>query len=207
VRALLLFLAGSLRVCAPDEWISLFNGKDLSGWSVNENPQTFRVQDGAIVAHGDPSHCFYVGKVRKHDFKNFELKVDVKTNQGSNGGIYFHTVFQAEGWPEKGFEAQVNNTNGDPIKSGSLYHVKDLGADDIKDIVKDGEWFTEHIVVRDNTITILLNGKKVVEWTQPEGWNGTPDFPERKIDHGTIAFQGHDPDSTVQYKNVLIKLL
>ena len=207
IRTALLLLTGSLCVFAQDGWISLFNGKDLSGWKVNENQQTFSVKDGAIVSHGPRSHCFYMGEVGKHDFKNFELKVDVMTEPGSNGGIYFHTAYQDVSWPEKGFEVQVNNSHGDHIKSGSLYHVKDIGIDDIKDIVKDNQWFTEHIVVKGDTVTISLNGKKVVEWTQPADWKGSPDFAQRRIDHGTIALQGHDPNSTVHYKNIQIKLL
>ena len=135
------------------------------------------------------------------------LPVDVMTLPGSNGGVYFHTLYQDVSWPEKGFEVQVNNTHGDPIKSGSLYHVKDIGADDIKGIVKDNEWFTEHIRVQGDTVTIWLNDQKVVEWTQPADWQGTSDFAGRRIGHGTIALQGHDPNSTVYYKNIRIKPL
>ena len=207
IRTALLLLIAALCAPAQDGWISLFNGKNFTGWKVNENPQTFTIQDGAIVSHGPRSHCFYVGEVHNHDFKEFELKVDVLTEPGANGGIYFHTEYQDVSWPNKGFEVQVNNTNGDPIKSGSLYHVKDIGIDDIKDIVKDGEWFTEHIVVRGDTVTISLNGKKVVEWTQPADWKGTSDFAERRIGHGTIALQGHDARSTVHYKNIQIRPL
>jgi len=207
IRCALLLFAACLCLSAEDGWESLFNGKDLTGWKVNENQETFTVKDGAIVSHGERSHCFYVGPVGNHDFKNFELKVDVMTEPGSNGGIYFHTIYQNQGWPDKGFEVQVNNTHGDHIKSGSLYHVKDIGIDDIKSIVKDNEWFTEHIVVRGNTVSISLNDKPIVQWTQPADWKGTSDFAQRRIDHGTIALQGHDPGSTVHYKNIRIKLL
>ncbi|MBS1858138.1 MAG: DUF1080 domain-containing protein [Acidobacteria bacterium] len=207
IRTALLLLLVAVCASAQDGWVSLFNGKDLTGWKVNENQQTFTVKDGAIVSHGPRSHCFYVGDVGNHDFKNFELKVDVMTLPGSNGGVYFHTAYQDKGWPEKGFEVQVNNTHTDHIKSGSLYHVKDIGAGDIKGIVEDNKWFTEHIVVRGDTVTISLNDHKVVEWTQPTGWNGTSDFVGRRIDRGTIALQGHDPGSTVYYKNIRIKPL
>ena len=159
------------------------------------------------MSHGPRSHCFYVGDVHNHDFKDFELMVDVMTLPGSNGGVYFHTAYQDVSWPEKGFEVQVNNTHGDHIKSGSLYHVKDIGADDIKGIVQDNEWFTEHIVVKGDRVTISLNGKQVVDWTQPADWQGTSDFAGRRIDHGTIALQGHDANSTVYYKNIRIKPL
>ena len=204
---LCMFLAMAPLAMAQNGWISLFNGKDFTGWKVNENTATFTIQDGAIVSHGPRSHCFYVGPVKNHDFKDFELKVDVMTKPGSNGGIYFHTAYQDQSWPEKGFEVQVNNTHTDPIKSGSLYHVKDIGASVVSSIVKDDQWFTEHIVVKGKTVTISLNGKKVVEWTQPADWNGTPDFVGRRIDHGTFALQGHDPNSTVYYKNIQVKPL
>jgi hypothetical protein len=193
-------------LCAQSGWVSLFDGKDFTGWKVNENTGTFTIKDGAIVSHGNRSHCFYVGPVGNHDWKDFELKVDVLTKPNSNGGVYFHTEFQPEGWPEKGFEVQVNNTHSDPIKSGSLYHVKDIGADIVSKIVKDDQWFTEHIVVKGDTVTIYLNDKQVVQWTQPAGWSGTKDFAGRRIGHGTIALQGHDPGSTVYYKNIQVKL-
>lgn len=194
-------------IAGAQEWISLFNGKDFTGWKVNENTQTFTIVDGAIQANGPRSHCFYVGPVGNHDFKNFELMVDVKTKKTSNGGIYFHTAYQDEGFPKKGFEVQVNNTHGDVVKSGSLYHVKDVGADVTGPIAKDDEWFTEHIVVKDKTVTISLNGKQVVQWTQPDNWDGGREGPGRTLDHGTIALQGHDPVSVVQYKNIRIKIL
>jgi hypothetical protein len=206
--ALCMWLAAApLALAQQDGWIPLFNGKDLTGWKVNQNPHTFSVKDGAIVANGPVSHCFYMGDVLNHNFKDFELKMDVMTAPGSNGGIYFHTEYQEQGWPAKGFEVQVNNTAGDPIKSGSLYHVQDIGEAVVKPIVKDNEWFTEHIIVKGNTVTVKLNDKQVVQWTQPPGWKGSKDFAGRRLGSGTIALQGHDPRSTVYYKNILIKPL
>ncbi len=73
--------------------------------------------------------------------------------------------------------------------------------------MQDNEWFTEHIVVKGDRVTISLNGKEVVDWTQPADWQGTSDFAGRRIDHGTIALQGHDANSTVYYKNIRIKPL
>jgi len=85
--------------------------------------------------------------------------------------------------------------------------VQDIGADVIKDIVKDNEYFTEHIIVQGDTVTVRLNNKEVVKWTKPADWNGGREGPGRTIGEGTIAFQGHDPNSIVHYKNVLIKPL
>jgi hypothetical protein len=206
-RSILISLLAVTGAFAQDGWIQLFNGKDFTGWKVNENTDTFSIKEGAIVANGPRSHCFYVGPVSNHNFKNFELKIDVKTAPGSNGGIYFHTEYQDQNFPAKGFEVQVNVTHRDPIKSGSLYQVQNIGEDVIKDIIKDHERFTEHIIVRGNTVTVKLNDKQVVQWTQPADWAGTRSTPERKISAGTIALQGHDPNSVVHYKNIRIKPL
>ena len=193
---------------AQDGWISLFDGKTFDGWKIGGNQASFTIQDGAMVTHGPVAHAFYDGPVRNHDFKNFELMVDVKAEPNSNGGIYFHSEFQPTGFPKKGFEVQVNNTFvRDPIKSGSLYHVKDIGVEDIKDITKDNEWFTEHITVVDKHVTIKLNGKLVVDWTQGDDWDGGREGPGRVISHGTFALQGHDPNSIVHYKNIRVKPL
>jgi hypothetical protein len=204
---LLLLLAAAPAAFAQGGWISLFNGKDFTGWKIGGDKSTFTIKDGAMVAKGPVAHAFYDGPVQNHDFKNFELMVDVMTAPNSNGGIYFHTEFQDTGFPRKGFEVQVNTTHRDPIKSGSLYHVKDIGENEIKGITKDDEWFTEHIIVQDKNVRIKLNGKEVVNWTQPADWNGGREGAGRVLGHGTIAFQGHDPNSTVFYKNVRIKPL
>jgi hypothetical protein len=202
-----LLLAAAPFACAQDGWISLFNGKDMTGWKVSGAADTFTLKDGALVANGQVAHLFYDGPVQNHNFKNFELKVDVMTLPGSNGGIYFHTEYQPTGWPAKGFEVQVNHTHTDPIKTGSLYHVKDIGTEIVSPIAKDNEWVTEYISVKDNTVTIKLNDKEVVSWTQPADWTGGREGAGRKISSGTIALQGHDPKSTVRYRNIMIKPL
>ena len=106
-------------------WIDLFDGESLSGWTASENPGTFTVEDGAIVAHGPRAHLFYTGPAANHNFTDFEFRAEVMTTAGSNSGMYFHTEFQEEGWPAKGYEAQVNNTGGDARKTGSLYAIQD----------------------------------------------------------------------------------
>ena len=80
---------------------SLFNGKDLSGWKISGAQESFTVQDGAIVASGPASHLYYDGPFRNHRFRNFELKVDVMTRPGSNGGVYVLTEFEAIGGNER----------------------------------------------------------------------------------------------------------
>jgi len=183
---------------------ALFNGKDLDGWTkAKENEGTFSVKDGAIVASGPRCHLYYTGKVNNHSWKDFELKVDVMTLPSSNGGIYFHTEYQENNWPSKGFEVQVNNSHTDWRRSGGLYAV----ADNKEKVADDNKWFTEHIVVKGNHVTIYVDGKKTSEWTQPADWKGANNMPGRVLSSGTIALQGHDPKSTIHYKNIRIKAL
>jgi hypothetical protein len=185
-------------------WISLFDGRSLDGWKDSEHKGTFSVRDGAIVAHGDRSHLFYVGPVQDAEFTGFELKVDVMTEPGSNGGIYFHTTYQETNWPRKGFEAQVNNTYAvDPRKTGSLYRMQDVAVSP----ARDNEWFTEHIIVRGRHVEIKVDGRAVVDWHQPSPPRPPEQVPGRILGSGTFALQGHDPDSTVYYKNIYVKPL
>jgi len=185
-------------------FVSLFNGKDLTGWKAGESPETFKVDDGKIVVNGKRSHLFYTGDVKNHVFKNFEFKADVLIKPNSNSGIYIHTEYQESNWPDKGFECQVCAAGyKDPRKTGSLYAVKDLAESP----VKDDEWFEYHILVNGKKVEIRLNGKSVNEWTQPDGWTSPKGFKSRVLDQGTIALQGHDPGSTVWFKNLRIKPL
>ena len=107
-----------------DGWIPLFDGKSLDGWKANENPQTFSVKDGALVVKGDRAHLFYVGPVQNANFKNFELKAEIMTKPGANSGVYFHTAFQPDGWPSKGYEIQVNNSHTDRKRTAGVYGIK-----------------------------------------------------------------------------------
>ncbi len=202
--ALLAALSFAPAFAAEDGWVTLFDGSSLDGWkSSTEDYQTFKLVDGMLVANGKRQHMFYVGDVNGGVFKNFELKVDVMTKANSNGGIYFHTAYQADGWPSKGFEVQVNNSHTDWRRSGGLYAVQDVKNPP----TKDDEWFTEHIVVRGNHVQVYLDGKKVVDWTQPDDWAPPEGMAGRLIGEGTFALQGHDPGSTVYYKNIRVKVL
>ena len=199
-----LLLAAGLQPAAADEgWVTLFDGKSLEGWKASENPATFRVEDGRIVADGPRAHLFYVGPVRNHDFRNFEFKADVMTTPGSNSGIYFHTEYEETGWPSKGYEVQVNNTHRDPRKTGSLYAVQDVHEAP----ARDGEWFTEQVIVQGRRIVIKVNDKVLVDYTEPENPAREESMKGRVLSRGTFALQGHDPKSKVYYRNLMVKPL
>ena len=182
-------------------WIRLFDGKTLHAWKCGGNPASFYVEDGALVAKavGGNAHLFYDGEVKRHDFRNFHLKVDVMTTPGSNSGIYIHTAYQESGWPSKGYEIQVNISHADPKKSGGLYGVKDC----YERAAKDNTWYTQEIIVQGKRIISKIDGKVIVDYTEPSDWKEAG----RRLSSGTFALQAHDPKSKVYFKNILVKLL
>jgi len=190
-----------------DGWISLFDGETLNGWKASENPDQWKVKDGAIVAAGPRSHLFYVGDDENHppQYKSFKYKADVKTTPLSNSGMYFHTNWLEERkhnrFPQTGFEAQVNNSHLDPVRTGSIYHL----LKNFKSVAKDNEWFTQEIDVdvAKKNIKTYVNGKLIADYTEPEGKTGELEV----IKQGTFALQAHDPRSTTYFKNIMVKPL
>ena len=203
VVSLCLFFCAAAGYNSKGKWISLFDGKSLNNWKVGDNAASFSIEDGAIVVNGKVAHLFYDGEVAQHAFKNFEFKADVMTTPGSNSGIYFHTIYQKGGWPQKGYEVQVNNSQIDWRRTGSLYAIQD-----VKEVyVKDNEWFTEYIKVKGKRIIIKLNNKTVVDYTEPDNATRAKGMEGRLLSSGTFALQGHDPNSKVFYKNIMVKVL
>lgn len=184
-----------------DGWVTMFDGKSLDGWKAGENEESWSVKDGMIVCHGPRSHLFYVADEKP--FKNFHFKAEVMTTKGSNSGIYFHTRYQDQGWPKYGYECQVNVSQGDPKKSSGLY-----GVDDVADPgVKDDEWYTQEIIVTGRRVQLLLNGKTMVDYTEPENKPAFSKDFERRLGEGTFALQAHDPKSLVYFRNLKVKRL
>ena len=188
-----------------DGWKTLYDGKSFSGWKKTENLDSWKITDGNLQCTGERSHLFYVAEDKP--FKNFEFQCEVMTTPGSNAGIYFHTRVQAEGWPKYGHECQVNITHGDPKKTGSLYGIVNVGAEDLKGVVKDNEWYKTYIKVEGRHITIKVNDKVTVDYTEKEGTKAFNDAFERRLNEGTFALQAHDPGSVVSFRNIRVRRL
>ncbi|XHS76567.1 DUF1080 domain-containing protein [Burkholderiaceae bacterium UC74_6] len=187
-----------------DGWQLLFDGQSLDNWKASDKPGSFSVKDGAIVVKGPRSHLFYLGPVGNHDFKNFELSVDLKTFPQANSGVYFHTLWQEVGWPSKGYEVQVNNSHSDPSRTGGLWGVVDYP----EVTAPDGVWQTMTIRVEGLHVVTRINGKLIVDYTQePSNPPRAKGLEERLIAHGTFALQGHDPGSEVHFRNIKVKML
>jgi hypothetical protein len=186
---------------SDEGFVSLTDGKTFNGWkSAAEHTETWKIEEGAFVSRGERCHLFYVGDEKP--FKNFVLRVEVMTEPGSNGGIYFHTKYQETSWPKAGFESQVNNTQSDWKKTGSIYGIANIGVA----VPQDNVWWTQEIAVLGNVVTVSIDGKKVVEYNEPPGATAGTDF-ERKLGAGTFALQAHDPKSIVHYRNIRVKRL
>lgn len=194
----------ALSATAPgleEDFVPLMDGESFAGWrKAAENPGTWKIEDGAFVTRGPRCHLFYVGDGKP--FRNFHLKVEVRTEAGANGGIYFHTEYQEDGWPRAGFESQVNVSHGDWIRTGSLYGIANLG----RSAAADGEWWLQELIVEGRTVTIRVNGDTVLQYTEPPGTVAGRDFA-RKLSEGTFALQAHDPGSVVRYRNIRVKRL
>jgi len=182
------------------DWIVLFDGKSTEGWKASEHKDSWKLVDGKLVCIGPRSHLFYVGE--HQPFDDFEFEADVLTKPGSNAGIYFHTKYQQSGWPKFGYEAQVNNTHGDPKRTGSLYGVVNVSQAP----AKDNEWFTMSITVQDKRVVIQVDGKTLVDYQEPADKKPGKDFT-RVLGKGTFALQAHDPKSEVHFKNIRVRKL
>jgi hypothetical protein len=153
-----------------------------------------------------------VGKVGKHDFRNFEFSADVMTSPGANSGIYVHTKWQGPGWPAAGYELQVINSNPPAEKmngyveykmTGSIYAVRNTWVAP----AKDNEWFNYRIRVVGKTIQTFINDRLICEYAEPANPFRPDDKKGRVLGSGTFALQAHDPDSVVKYRNMKVKIL
>jgi hypothetical protein len=181
-------------------FVQLFNGKDLTGWKTHPDDKArWSVKDGAIVGEGPAGHLF----TDRGDYENFILRFECKINDKGNSGQYFRATY-AKAFPP-GYEAQINSTHGDPIRTGSLYpDGRGKYTDDEKkkmivreQLVKPDEWYTQEVIADGNHIIIKVNGKVTV------------DFVDEKMRHtkGHFAIQQHNEGSVVTVRKVEVKEL
>lgn len=210
------------------EWQTLFNGRDLTGWQANNNPESFTAKDGVIRIQApgkECAHLFYIGEpkggatksdVAKDDaakaepvkFKNFELEAVVRAEPNSNGGIFIHTDMNVRDKAlhlARGYEVQLNSSAKEKRKTGSLYAIVDVDASP----VDETKWFTINIKVRDKRITVAIDGKEILDYTEPPNAERPKERAGRLLaaDGGGIALQAHDKDSVWYFKEVRVRRL
>jgi len=170
-----------------DDWIPMFDGSTLDGWKANEHPESWTVKNGAITGDGPASHLFWM----KEKCSNCEFKAEVKINHGGNSGMYFRTAF-GPGFP-KGYEAQVDNTHSDPVRTGSLYNFVKV----FEQLIPDDTWWEQRIVVEGNHIQIFVNNKQTVDFTDEKN----------TFTDGYLALQQHNAGGVVEFKNLMMRHL
>jgi hypothetical protein len=217
VAAAGLVLAMPGAFAGESEWIELFNGKDLTGWEANKFPESFTVTEaGELRAQGvkGMTHLLYVGSggadgLGGEDaiFKDFEMKATCRAEPNANSGIFFHTSFEMRNnkYLNTGYELQLNSTEKEKKKTGSLYAIKDLAVSP----VDETEWFDVDITVVGKHIHVSINGEEVMDYEEPENAERPPDRAKRLISPtgGLIALQAHDPGSVFYFKDLKIRRL
>lgn len=176
--------------------ISLFNGKDLSGWKVHGTEKWY-VEDGLLICESGPDEE-YGYLATNQSFKNFELTVEFKQEADGNSGVFFRSFI--EDTKITGWQAEVappgHNTGGIYESYGRGWLIK---PDPEKDkALKMGEWNTMKIKAVDDKVTTWLNGEKMIE------------FEDEKIGaaEGSIALQIHSGGGIkVMWRNIKIKEL
>lgn len=187
-------------------FVQLFNGKDLTGWKTHpgDSPEVkWEVIDGSISPSGPKAgHLFS----ERGDYTDFIYRMEIKVADGGNSGQYFRTEFKKSFPP--GYEAQINATHSDRIRTGSLYpaFLKD-GAKQkefrekycVLDQAphKPDEWFTQEITAVGGHIVIKVNGKTTLDYTDET----------QAYKKGHFAIQYHDPKSKVWIRKVEVKEL
>ena len=199
-----------VRADVGDTWLDLFNGKNLDGWEANARPESFRVEDGLLRAHGrnGMSHLFYVGDEGKDvRFKDFELSAIVRSDPNSNSGIFFHTSRELRNgkYLNKGYEVQLNSSEREKRKTGSLYAVVNLDTSP----VDETKWFEVRIRVEGKRIQVHIDGARVVDYVEPLNPSRESSRAKRLLDPrgGAIAIQAHDPGSVFYFKRIRLRKL
>ncbi|MFM8932871.1 MAG: DUF1080 domain-containing protein [Gemmataceae bacterium] len=173
----------------------LFNGKDLTGWKTHpDDKAVWKVEDGMIVGSGPAGHLF----TERDDYTDFVYRLHVKISDKGNSGQYFRTKFK-KAFPVSGvdgYEAQINSTGGDKVKTGSLYSLGPIVTDIL---VPPDTWFVQEVTAKGKHITIKVNDKVTVD--------RDIDNPKQLFLKGHFAIQQHDPGSKVWIKKVEVKEL
>lgn len=198
--AVLVFSFAASSRARADEWVSLFDGKTMSGWTMVElgekGSSNWEVKDGSLVGTGKASMLYSP----KGHYKNFRFRAEIKINDHGNSGMYFRCP-APEATFSKGYEAQINSTHGDPIKTGSIYTFVHV----YKKLVPPDTWFTQEVEVVDKNyrgtvmphIRVWVNGDLLYEFLDHT----------KAFQQGHFAFQQHDPGSKVEIRKVEVKEL
>lgn len=202
-------------------WELLFNGRNLKGWhgyNGKDASACWRVKEKSLEVFTEGGKEKAVGLVTNKSYKNFVFSIEYKLTPGANSGIIFQVdenekydhpdetgpefqIIDHAGWPRPLEDLQINGANY------AMYAPK---AKPYKPI---GEWNQILLIVKDNSVTQMLNGKIIVEyekyseeWSQLKKSGKFAKYPDYgKFDKGYIVLQNHG--TNVFYRNIKIKEL
>jgi hypothetical protein len=200
--------AAALAFAAEPGFTSLFNGKDLTGWTlVHGKGPGYIVENGTLVCPEDGGGNLLTEK----EFSDFILRLDFKLSPGGNNGVGIRAPLQGD-IAYSGMEIQILDQEHERYKgklqpwqhTGSIYNVVPAKADALKAV---GEWNSYEITARGPKITIVLNGKTLVDADlstikDPAVLKKHPGIQRRT---GHVGFLGHN--TRVEFRNIRIKPL
>ncbi|MBS1752560.1 MAG: DUF1080 domain-containing protein [Ferruginibacter sp.] len=196
-QLLFLLVASFYFIAVPaQKFTSIFNGKDLTGWTIHGTEKWY-VEDNLLVCESGPDKKYGYLSTNKN-YKNFELKLQFKQEANGNSGVFIRSGI--EGTKISGWQVEVAPPNQ---HTGGIYESYGRGwliqpkPEDEK-WLKMGKWNTMRILVNGNEITSWLNGHKMVYLKDEKIGAG----------QGFIALQIHDGGGIkVKWKNIRIKEL
>jgi len=177
--------------------ISLFNGGDLTGWELMNPNQTngFAAEDGVLVNNPvqpeNGEHISY-GNIRtQQEFEDFNLKLEVNVPEGNNSGVYLRGIY----------EIQVVDSYGKPVDSHNMGALYSRITPDSAAEKPAGEWQSMDITLVDRHVTVILNGKKIID-NEP-AWGPTGGAMSADVlAPGPIYLQGDH--GKVSYRNIVL---
>jgi hypothetical protein len=178
------------------EPIQLFNGKDLSGWKLINPKQAngFKVVDGVLV--NDPvnpeGQRVNFGNLRtEKEFEDFKLTLEVNVPEGSNSGVYLRGIY----------EIQVVDSYGKELDSHNMGGLYSRVAPTVAAEKRGGEWQTMEMILCNRHVTVVLNGKKIIDNQPAYGPTGGA-MQADVFKAGPIYLQGDH--GKVSYRNMVL---
>ena len=203
---LLYFLPVSTLQAQDEGFISLFDGKTLSGWVGNKS--SYLVKDGMIVIEpqGGGGGNLYTEK----EYGNFVLRFEFQLTPGANNGLGIHAPLEGDA-AYVGKELQILDNEAEKYATlqpyqyhGSVYGVISAKRGYLR---PTGEWNQQEVRVQHPYVTVVLNGEVILEGNYLEASkNGTLDkkeHPGLQRSRGHIGFLGHG--DVVRFRNIKIK--
>jgi hypothetical protein len=174
--------------------IQLLNGKDLTGWRLlKEADNGWSVVDGVLQNRVVKAKDKHFGNLRTDaEFEDFNLKTEVRTQEGSNSGIYLRGIY----------EVQIMESFGKPLDShhmGALYSRITPSVNAEKPI---GEWQTLDITLVDRHLTVILNGTTIIDNQPVLGCTGGA-MTSDEFKPGPLYLQGDH--TNVDYRNMVLR--